>query len=227
MAETTLFGAFILGLMGASHCIGMCGGIISSLSLATESHHNKWLKVVSYQFGRISTYALFGLFAGLLGQQANQYSSIPVLQILSAVLLILMGLYISRIWMVITYFERAGKLIWNVISPLSKKLLPVTTVKQAVFLGALWGWLPCGLVYTAIGYSITAAKPVESSLFMLFFGLGTLPATLLAGAASAALKSWLNQPVIRMLSALIFIGLGGYMLLQIYLTAGDMTAHHH
>ena len=226
MIETTLLGAIILGLMGASHCISMCGGIIGSLSLATDQNQSKWSRIVSYQFGRITSYALFGLIAGILGQQASQLSTFPILKYISAILLLLMGLYVSRVWMLLTVFEKAGKLLWNKISPLSKKLLPVTSIKQAILLGALWGWLPCGLVYTSLGYAVTTANPIDSALFMLAFGVGTLPATLVAGAASLTLKEWLNKKPIRMLSALVFIGLGSYMLFEL-LTASTMTHHHH
>jgi uncharacterized protein len=225
MMESTLASAILLGLMGASHCLAMCGGIISSLSIVTREQSRRWPLVVSYQLGRISCYTLFGLAFGWLGFHTNQLSPLPVLQVLSGVLLILMGLYISRLWMAISYLERAGKLVWNKISPLSKPLLPVTNSRQAILLGALWGWLPCGLVYTALGYALTTASPVNSALFMLFFGLGTLPATLLAGAASLRLKSWLNHPVVRNISALLFIGLGVYSLLSLLLT-GE-THHHH
>jgi uncharacterized protein len=232
MAEFSLFGAFLLGLMGAGHCLGMCGGIISSLSMATnnsqpnETQQKQWLNISLYQLGRITSYTIFGLIAGLIGQQADELTAIPVLKILSGVLLILMGLYLSRVWMVISHLEKLGKLLWNKISPLSKKLLPVKTAKQALFLGALWGWLPCGLVYTSLGYALTAAQPINSALFMLAFGLGTLPATLLAGAASAGLKNWLSLPIVRFTTASLFIVFGLYTLYSLIQT-GQMAHHHH
>jgi len=223
---TTLVGAFILGLMGASHCIGMCGGIISSLSLATQESSKKWANVSLYQFGRIASYTIFGIIAGWLGSQSENITPLPILKTLSGALLILMGLYISRMWMGLTYLEKVGKLLWDKISPLSKKLLPVENSGQALLLGGLWGWLPCGLVYTAVGYAITASDPVLSGLFMLNFGLGTLPATLLAGAASLSLKRWLNKTPVRMVSALVFIVLGVWTIYSLYFTSG-MAHHHH
>ncbi|WP_444994049.1 sulfite exporter TauE/SafE family protein [Aliikangiella sp. IMCC44359] len=224
MTETTLISALILGLMGAGHCLSMCGGIISSLSIATDNKHNKWTKIISYQLGRILSYFLFGLVAGWIGYQTNKFTSLPILQTLSGVLLILMGLYISRIWMFISHLEKAGKIIWDKISPLSKYLLPVTSIKQALLLGALWGWLPCGLVYTSLSYALTTAHPISSGLFMLVFGIGTLPATLLAGAASVSLKNWLNKNTVRLASAFILISFGCYILITLYLTG---ESHHH
>ncbi|TQV77532.1 sulfite exporter TauE/SafE family protein [Aliikangiella marina] len=224
--STTLVGAFILGLMGASHCVGMCGGIIGSLSMATKDSAKKWINISLYQFGRIASYTLFGLIAGWIGSQADGMTPIPILKTLSGILLILMGLYVSRIWMGLTYLEKIGKLLWDKISPLSKRLLPVQSPGQAILLGSLWGWLPCGLVYTALGFALAASDPLYSSMFMLNFGIGTLPATLLAGAASLTLKQWLNKAPIRTISALVFIGLGVWTLYTLYFGA-DMGHHHH
>ncbi|TQV87528.1 sulfite exporter TauE/SafE family protein [Aliikangiella coralliicola] len=226
MAEISLVSAFVLGLLGAGHCIGMCGGIISSLSLATADQSNKWIRITFYQVGRILSYCLIGLLAGWFGAQVNQLSPLPILSTLSGILLILMGFYVSRIWMALSYLERLGKLLWNKISPLSQSLFPVKTTSQALLLGALWGWLPCGLVYTSLSYAITTANPLHSSLFMLCFGLGTLPATLLAGAASATLKNRLNRPPVRLISALLFVGFGIYILYGVF-AAGEMNHHHH
>lgn len=225
MNEISLIGAFLLGLMGAGHCIGMCGGIISTLSLATNNDQSKWYSITSYQFGRIMSYSVFGLLSGLIGQQAETLTVLPILKIISGILLILMGLYISRVWMVISQLEKAGKYVWDKISPLSSRLLPVKSLKQAFLLGALWGWLPCGLVYTSLAYALTAANPVNSMLFMLAFGIGTLPATLTVGAASSSLKTWLNTKAMRWLAAVIFITIGSYMLYG--LLAGDISHHHH
>ncbi len=225
MSELTLLSAFLLGLMGAGHCLGMCGGIIGSLSLST-GNNKPWLNVTLYQLGRISSYCLFGLFVGLIGEQSIKLTAIPILKILSASLLILMGLYISRIWMLISHLEKLGSVLWRKISPLSKKLLPVKNYKQALLLGALWGWLPCGLVYTSLGYALTEASAVKSSLFMLFFGLGTLPATLVAGAASVSLKKGLNHRGIRLISASLFIAFGIYSFYSLF-TMGSAGDHHH
>ncbi|MET1253885.1 sulfite exporter TauE/SafE family protein [Aliikangiella maris] len=227
LEQVTLLSAVILGLMGAGHCIGMCGGIISTLSMATDDKQHKWFKVISYQIGRISSYTTLGLIAGWLGNQSQRVTDFPVLQTISGVLLILMGLYISKAWNAITYLEKVGKLLWNKISPLSKHLLPVKSIKQALFLGALWGWLPCGLVYTSLGYALTLATPINSGLFMLFFGIGTLPATLAAGAASVTLKIWLNKKPVQWASALVLILFGFYILYGLFFADSTMAGHHH
>ena len=217
--------AFVLGLLGAGHCLGMCGGIITSLSMASGNDKPKWSFVGLYQVGRLTSYSAIGLLAGLLGSQLENVTRFPLLKLLSAVLLILMGLYLSRLWMAIGLLEKLGSGLWSKISPIARKLLPVRSPKQALLLGALWGWLPCGLVYTSLGYAITTANAFSSALFMLFFGLGTLPATLAAGAGSNALKVWLNKPLLRYLIAGILISFGGLLLLQILV--GELTTHQH
>ena len=228
MIEVSLLSAFILGAMGSAHCLGMCGGIISALSAANDSKSQKWLKTFLYQFGRIASYTLIGALAGFIGLNVEKLSPIPILPVLSGVLMILMGLYLSRWWMGLTYVERAGAVVWRLINPLSKNLLPVNSPIKAISLGMIWGWLPCGLVYTALGYAIASAEPVSSALYMLFFGLGTLPATLSVGVASTSIKAAFNNKYFRIFSSLALIAFGIYILQDVFwITEGSAGHHHH
>ena len=226
MEHANYFSAILLGLLGAGHCLAMCGGIISTLSVSTQAKNNasNWQYILLYQFGRILSYSLFGGVAGWLGLQLSLSISFPFLKLLSGVLLILMALYISNLWLGLTYFEKAGKLIWKQISPLTKHLLPVTSPMRAFFLGSLWGWLPCGLVYTALGYALSLGDGISAATFMFTFGVGTLPATILAGGASLSLKVFLNRSWFRFSGALILFLMGIYSL---YTTVFVTTAHHH
>lgn len=213
--------------MGAGHCLAMCGGIISSLSItsAARSREKNWHFIIIYQIGRIASYTLFGAIAGWLGLQFSQLSPLPILKTVSGLLLIIMALYISNLWMGLTYVENLGKLLWNKISPFTKKLLPVTTPTKALLLGSLWGWLPCGLVYTSLGYAISLGDSLSSASFMMMFGLGTLPATILAGGASLSLKRFLNHKSIRVMSSLVFLSMGVFTLYMVFTAGGD--GHHH
>ena len=227
MIEVSLISAFILGAMGSAHCLGMCGGIISALSAANDSKSQKWLKTFLYQFGRIASYTLIGALAGFVGLNVEKLSPIPILPVLSGVLMILMGLYLSRWWMGLTYVERAGAVIWRFINPLSKNFLPVDRPIKAISLGMLWGWLPCGLVYTALGYAITSAEPINSASYMLCFGLGTLPATLSVGIASTSIKSVFNNKYFRIISSLALIAFGVYILQDIFWVTEGSSGHQH
>lgn len=226
MENVSLIGALLLGLMGSGHCLAMCGGIISTLSISGKSDKTttKWRFVLLYQIGRIASYTLFGFIAGWFGFHFNQVSPVPILKILSGFLLIAMGLYLSQVWMGLSYLEKFGKKIWKVISPLSKHLLPVVNSKQAFVLGGLWGWLPCGLVYTSLGYALSLSNSIQSALFMLLFGLGTLPATLLAGSTSLGIKKVLNNKLVRWSVAAGFTTFGIYTLFALF-TMGH--SHHH
>lgn len=214
--------------MGAGHCLAMCGGIISSLSVtsAADVEKKNWYFIVIYQIGRISSYTLFGATAGWFGLQFSHLTPLPLLKILSGTLLIVMALYVSQLWMGLRHLESVGKLLWIKISPLTKRLLPVTTPTNAFLLGCLWGWLPCGLVYTSLGYALSLGDTLSSASFMLAFGLGTLPATILAGGASLSLKHFLNHKLVRLLSSLIFFLMGIFTLYMVFSAVKDGYPHH-
>jgi len=227
MENTTYISAVLLGLLGAGHCLAMCGGIISTLSVSSraKNHSHNWQYLFLYQFGRIISYTSFGGIAGWLGLQLNLSITFPLLKIISGTLLILMALYISHLWLGLNYLEQAGKKIWNHLSPLTKYLLPVKTKSRAFLLGALWGWLPCGLVYTSLGLALSLADSFSAATFMLFFGLGTLPATLLAGSASLSLKAFLNRPWLRYASAGILLAIGLNTLYVAFFSS--LGSHYH
>jgi len=225
--SVNLISAFVLGLMGAGHCFAMCGGIISTLSVSTGAAQStkNWSAIIIYQLGRISSYTLFGAIAGWFGYQFNTISPLPILKVVSGILMIAMALYLSNLWQGIQHLERIGKLIWNKISPFSKKLLPVKNIRQAFLLGTLWGWLPCGLVYTSLGYALSLGNSLSSAGFMLFFGIGTLPATLLAGATSLTMKSFLTNVIVRYTSVLLFLLIGIYTLYTVFENPGNHFHH--
>jgi sulfite exporter TauE/SafE len=103
------------------------------------------------------------------------------LQLLSAVIMASAGLYIAGWFPRFAYIEKTGMLLWKKIEPYGRKLIPVKNLKQAYLFGMIWGWLPCGLVYSALALAATAGDASKSSLTMLAFGLGTLPAVIGVG----------------------------------------------
>ncbi len=149
MGSVDLLSAFVVGLLGGVHCVGMCGGIVGALSLGLPAERNLPI-LLAYNVGRISSYTLAGAlmgalgfyFSGLLPVQTAQ----KVLLSLAGLFLILMGLYLAGWWNVLSRVERAGGVLWRRIEPLGRGLLPVRSVRHGLLLGLLWGWLPCGLV---------------------------------------------------------------------------------
>lgn len=189
----------------------MCGGIVSALSLGAPA---RWSMLLSYNSGRILSYGAAGAIAGALGAASmGLEGQVPVRQVLfflANLMLVALGLYLIGMTRTLAFTERAGQHLWRLIQPLTKRFLPVRTVAQAFPLGLLWGWLPCGLVYSALASSLTAGSSGRGALMMLAFGLGTLPNLLLAGILFARLNEFVRRPAVRMFSGLLVLGFGLY-----------------
>jgi sulfite exporter TauE/SafE len=201
---------FTLGLVSSAHCIGMCGGIMGALSMAIPAEAKaKRIKIlISYNLGRILSYTLMGLVAGFFAKQFAGLGGGPLLRIVAGVLLIAMGLYLADWWRGLTKLENLGRYLWVYIQPLGKGLMPVDKISKALLLGALWGWLPCGLVYAALAMAMTQPAPGLAAGAMLAFGLGTLPAVLAAGLIAQQLVRALQQRQVRVVLALMVILFG-------------------
>lgn len=199
---------FVVGLLGAGHCASMCGGIITALSFA--SHGSKRpLLIVAYNIGRISSYAIAGSLVGVLSYWGAAYLALgPWLRIIAGVLVIAMGFYIANWLNWLMYLEKVGAYVWRFIQPLGKGLLPPTTLGQATALGLIWGWLPCGLVYSALAYAAMTESPLYAASSMIAFGLGTAPAMLLGGFFSEQLKPYLQNSVLRQVMGIVLIAFG-------------------
>lgn len=211
--EIDFFAAFVIGLLGSGHCIAMCGGITTMLSSAINNKSEQSSKlplVLAYNFGRIATYSLIGAIAGFTGSLAIKNIGLPlsILRMVAGVFLILLGLYIGRWFMLLNKIEQLGKGLWKYLSPLSKKFIPIKQTKHALALGAIWGWLPCGLVYSTLTWSLASGSLISGALTMFFFGLGTLPALLTVSLGAVSIKSLLLNNIFRKLMALMLIVYG-------------------
>ena len=204
----SLISAFLLGLMGSSHCISMCGGI--SAALGFQNEQKDW-RLISYNLGRLFTYTVIGIAAGLIGSEVTLAMPLlgPGLRTLAGLLLMAMGLYLAGWWMGLTKLEAAGQRIWRHIQPVTSKLLPINNHRQAFSLGLLWGFLPCGLVYSTLSWALATANWQLSGLLMLAFGLGTLPGMLITGFAGKTVLAFLRQKQARIVAACLMIALGG------------------
>ncbi|WP_444944893.1 sulfite exporter TauE/SafE family protein [Microbulbifer sp. ZKSA006] len=190
-----LAAALAIGFLGSSHCIGMCGGISGALGMAVPGKKTAWMQLGSYQLGRLGSYALMGALAGALG--AAVLPVLTPLRFAAGIMLILMALYIGGIWSGLSWIEKGGRYLWRYVQPLSAKLLPVRSAGQALALGSLWGWLPCGLVYSALTFALAQGSAERSALAMFAFGLGTVPAMLATGAAAAQVRGIVQKPGVR------------------------------
>lgn len=210
MIETSLsfWAAIIIGLLGTTHCLAMCGGLASSLSVSDNKPRGSFSRLLGYNLGRISSYMLAGFLLGLLGAGIYQTGAALIMRSIAGLLLIAMGLYVGQWWLGITRLESVGGLLWRRISPLLKPLLPADTVIKALLLGVGWGWLPCGLVYSTLIWSAAAGSAAQSALLMLGFGLGTLPGMLATGLFAQQLKTLTRKLGVRRAAAVLLVLMG-------------------
>lgn len=205
-----LLSAFILGLLGGGHCLGMCGGLMGALTLAIplEQRGRRLRLSLAYNLGRVLSYAATGLLVGVLGWAVASSPGATGLRVAAALLLIAMGFYLAGWWSGLTRIEQLGRGLWRLIQPVAGRLLPVSTVPRALLLGGLWGWLPCGLVYSTLLWAASQGNAVHSGLLMLAFGLGTWPILLATGLAAERSTALLRKRGVRMAGGLLVILFG-------------------
>lgn len=179
----TIGAAALLGLAASGHCVVMCGGISTALGLATAKHRNgpRASLLIHYQLGRITTYALAGLlFASMLGGVIAALDIEAIansLRMLSAFTLLLAALVaFGRIR---DPGAAIGRRVWPKVAKLGRRLLPVTSVPRAFAFGLIWGWMPCGFVYTVLLIATLQLDALYGAVTMAAFGLGTAPALLM------------------------------------------------
>jgi len=225
MLELTIFSAFLVGLLGGGHCVGMCGGIVGAVSMTLPGTRPKMPFLFVYNLGRISSYGVAGVVAGVVGASSFFLDQVlPVEKMLyglASLILVLLGLYLAGIWHGVTMLEKAGGLFWQRLQPISKHFLPVQSIPQAFALGTLWGWLPCGLVYSVLVAAIATGSPARGGLLMLAFGCGTLPTLLAMGMAAVRLKMLLQHIWVRRISGFAVIGFGLLGLLRLLMPMAD------
>jgi len=227
--DLTFGAAIIVGLLGSSHCLGMCSGIVAALNMGVSDGPTSGkpksllLYQLSYHSGRISSYMLVGLLAGTLGAGLMQLGVSPVAgKLVAAAFMIALGLYLANWWRGLAVLEKLGHKLWRHIQPMGKRLFPIQSPLQAYLLGLLWGWLPCGLVYAVVAWSLTSGSANQGALLMLGFGLGTLPAMLIAGNAFSFFKDWVKSPLVRASAGVLIIAFGLYSGFT-----GLSSQHHH
>ncbi len=226
MNELDLAAAFLVGLLGGVHCVGMCGGIVGALSLgARRAGSSGPLALLplqlAYNLGRISSYTLAGALLGTLGAAFSQLLPLHlaqrVLYAVAAAVMILLGLYLGGWWFGLGRVERAGGVLWRRLEPLGRRFLPVRQIPHAFGLGLVWGWLPCGLVYSVLIWAASSGSPQQGALLLLAFGLGTLPNLLAMSLAAGFLAHWSRYPWVRRLAGALVLGFGIFALAQVFL----------
>jgi sulfite exporter TauE/SafE len=214
--DSGFLAVFLIGLLGGVHCAGMCGGIVSALSLKTPrpaaQQASEWPLHLAYNLGRISSYVMAGALMGALGSLGLLLNSwLPVQMILyvgANLMMVALGLYLTGMTRTLAFTERAGQWLWRRVQPSTKRFLPVRGVAQAFPLGMLWGWLPCGLVYSVLAMTLLSGSALRGAAIMLAFGLGTLPNLMLAGLLLARFRGVIQGRALRLGSGVIVLAFG-------------------
>jgi len=226
--------ALLAGFLGSAHCLGMCGGISGMIAVnaGVTALSTQVPLAIAYNIGRITSYAVLGAIVGGLGQAAVM--TVPAIagpvKLVSGIIIVLVGLQLVFDLRILAPLERSGALLWQRIAPLAQRLLPVTTMTRAYGLGLLWGWLPCGLVYSALLIATTTAHIGGGALTMAVFGLGTMPAMVMTGVGAFRLSQLLGNA--RRAAGVLLIVIGAitlFMPVEMMLMSGDDGGHgmHH
>ncbi len=202
-----------MGLFSGVHCIGMCGGIVTALTLNLEPAQSppaRFRQQLFYNLGRISSYTVFGLLAGSIGQAGTFLLHAHTLQtglmIIAAIFMFIMGLYLAGWWQGLLKLEQLGQPVWRRLEPLTRGMIPVRNLQQAFMVGMVWGWLPCGLVYSVAIFALSSGSAINGGLLMLSFGIGTLPNLLAAGLLATPLLVLLRRRYVKTMAGLLVMG---------------------
>lgn len=222
MSEFSIFAVFMVGLLGGVHCLGMCGSIVGIFTSQVPPQRARWPFHLAYSSGRIASYAVAGALVGAVGQAGLlMRDAVPVQHLLfalSSLMLVMLGLYLAGVWGAVRRLEQLGGGLWKRLQPFTTRLLPVNTVPRALGLGVLWGWLPCGLVYSVLLTALASGDTMQGSLIMLAFGLGTLPNLLAIGMFWESVRGWVQSPRVRLAAGLLVTVFGVYGLFKVSYT---------
>lgn len=230
MSDSGFLTVFLIGLLGGVHCAGMCGGIVSALSLQTPGADARagsgWPLHLSYNLGRISSYGIAGALIGAIGSLGlllNHWLPVQLtLYIAANLMMVALGLYLTGLTQTLALTERAGQWLWRRVQPLTRRFLPVRGPAQAFPLGMLWGWLPCGLVYSVLAMALLSGSALRGAGIMLAFGLGTLPNLMLAGLLLARFRGVVQGRALRLGAGLIVTGFGVWGLINAATLGGKL-----
>jgi sulfite exporter TauE/SafE len=221
-----LLPVFLVGLAGSVHCVGMCGGIVGALSataparpvirIAPTPAADSALRVLAYNGGRLSSYMLAGALAGGLANGAQALVRLAGWQLgfywMANLMLVALGLYLMDAWRGLAQLEAGGQLLWrraqSAIAPMMRSVMPVDRPLKAYALGALWGWVPCGMVYSVLLTAMLSGSAIHGAAVMLAFGLGTLPMLGALGLAGARVRAALQRPRVRIASGVLVLSFG-------------------
>ncbi len=224
--------ALLMGLAGSAHCFGMCGGIAGAfgvrLRVLNGSSEIHWHTAL-YQLGRIGGYSLLGLVSGSLGQGLQSLFDFEqaglVLRIANGILLLLVAARVLIQWNGLAVLERLGARVWKLAQPLSRHVSGGSPIQTLSF-GALWGFLPCGMVYSMLAFAALSGDGLSGAALMGVFGLGTAPAMFASTITAAKSVKYFASKWARPVTGALLAAFGFWMIASpIYLHAQSLHIH--
>ncbi|QOD11737.1 sulfite exporter TauE/SafE family protein [Psychrobacter sp. 28M-43] len=228
MTIALLVAALLMGFFGSPHCLGMCGGLVTAfgLSMKDVSPAKRRALVATYHLGRLTSYALLGLIAGLIGitvlKPLMMGNSTP--RILLGLVLVFVGVTMLGAPF-LTKLERFGMRFWQYLSPLRQKVFPLNTFPRALTAGLLWGFLPCGLVYGALLIAVVAHNPLSGAALMFVFGLGTIPMLVATHETVGWLRDKIGRFRLRQLNGAVMV-ISGLAVAVVPMVMANMHGSH-
>ncbi|MCW5581792.1 MAG: sulfite exporter TauE/SafE family protein [Luteimonas sp.] len=205
-----LLAALTSGVLGSLHCAAMCGGIATGLSATAPG--SGWAGALQLNLGRVGGYVLAGAIVGTFGHGLVALLRDPWLAVglrtLVGLALVVVALRLYGARLLPGFLARPGVRAWAWLQPLQRRLLPADTAARRIGIGALWGWLPCGLSFSLLLVAWLQASPRNSALTMLAFGLGTLPVMLPLTWSGQRVARWLQDPRWRTVAASVVLAMG-------------------
>jgi sulfite exporter TauE/SafE len=206
----TIGAALLLGLAASGHCLAMCGGVTAALGLATARDANgrpRLSLLLGCQLGRVVSYSLAGLVvAGALGGVVAFLDAESVRRVLRALAaLALLFAALVAFGLIGNPGSRLGQAVWRQLAPLGRRLLPINSLPRAFAFGAIWGWMPCGFVYSVLLVATLQQSALRGAITMAAFGLGTLPAMFLTSLASRRFVPLLANAAARRVAGSVLV----------------------
>ncbi len=221
----SLVAALVAGLAASGHCIGMCGGIAGALAMRAPqgSTGTRIALAVAYNLSRITSYAVAGALAGLLGRTLLQAVDVKPLstafRVLAGLIMLAAATRLLFGWRLLDPLEAAGSGLWRRIAPWAGRQGRGGGLGGAVGLGLAWGWLPCGMTYSMLLLAATTASTAMGAAVMLAFGLGTLPSMVTATVAFERMAKLLSsRATLRNVAGVLLLAFGLW-------TAGNALWH--
>lgn len=207
--EAALLAGLLAGLFGSTHCLAMCGGIVGLLHAQIPA--DRGALSIGFHIGRIASYLAIGLVAtgiGMLPAVVLPDMAPAVMRWVLGAIIVIMALYIALPGRFRDYAGQLAAPLTHRMMPIFARFLPVKSFDNALGLGLLWGFLPCGLFYTIIATAIMLADPLATTTMIVAFGIGTVPLLLGTGFIVLRFRSAINRPGLRWLAALLMAATG-------------------